>query len=456
MVGRVAWLIRLRWLAVVAVALVSLLVDSIPHISLEHYARYSILAIIGLMGFYNFLLFRRIRRVKRKLQADPSQAIASARRLTHIQITADLFCLTIILHLAGGLINPLCVFMVFHIAIAGIILTRREAFLIALLASMLLTILGMAGALWPSIRVPIENYPLEIVYSVSTPSVEKWFYTFSVCFVLSCTFFLIAYFTSSVSKQLHIALSHLEDANTILQKQSEAKSRFLRKIAHQMRSPLAAIISLAHAYLSLAEQKSLPQELQDLLDRIERRCQGMMTLIDELLHLTRIQEGLYPQEETELVDVGKVIVDRCKMFEVQANEKGLKLIVKVDNVPAKVRARHRDIADIVENMVTNAIKYTERGEIHVAGRSRAGIYVMEFKDTGIGIPQEDRMHIFDEFFRGSNAVTTEWHSTGLGLNIVLAIVTRLAGKIDFTTKIGEGTIFLVELPLAQDEREHSD
>lgn len=451
MIGRVAWLIKLRWLAVLALAAVSLLVRVLPQVHLPAYAIHAMLAIVALIAFYNLLLYTGIRKVYRLLQIDTAAALNAARRLTHIQIVADLICLTVILDLAGGLINPLCVFMVFHIAIAGIILPRREAFLIALLAGMLLTIMGMVGALWPTWRVPIDSFPLEAVYRPTTSLSERWFFTFSVSFALSCTFFLIAYFTSGISRQLHLALANLEDANATLHRQSEVKSRFLRIIAHQLRSPLAAIISLAHAYLGSAEQQTLPEGLRNLLVRIERRCQAMMGLIDDLLRLTRIREDLDKQEKIERVDVGQVILDQCLMFEAQANEKGLELEVRVEkDKPSQVQARHQDISDVVENLLSNAIKYTEHGKVTVQGWAEAKRYIFSVKDTGIGIPPQDQKHLFEEFFRASNALISEPHSSGLGLNIVQAIVTRLSGKIDFTSNVGEGTMFRVELPLAQD------
>ncbi len=443
-IGRVSWLIKLRWLAVCGMIFTVLFVDKVFPITLPLFAKHWMLYIAIFIAGYNVILLLRLKQVRQFINTDPDFVIRCTQRLTQIQIVADLICLTIILDLSGGLINPLCMFMLFHIAIAGIILSRIQAFRVALLACMLLLVMGMIGALFPDWRVPLKGFPLELPNALT----ENWFYIFSVWLSYTITFFLIAYFTTGVSGQLREALDNLERANNALREQDKVKSRLLRVVAHQLRSPLAAIISLIHAYQDTGRIKNLPSECKDLFERIDRRCQSMMELISDLLRLTQIKENLDEQEQLQDVNIYKVALDVVQMFSQQASDKGLELNIHFENEDATIRARERDIADIIGNLVSNAIKYTEKGKIEITGSRVGDKYILTVSDTGIGIPEEDQPKLFDEFYRASNAKKTSEPSSGLGLNIVKAIVTKLGGEITFTSKQGQGTKFIVTLPLS--------
>ncbi len=447
--GRVLWLIKLRWLAVWGMIFTVLFVDKVFPIMLPAFSKHWMLYIALLIASYNVVLFLRLRRVRRFVDVNPEFVIRCAQRLTQIQIVADLICLTIILDLSGGLINPLCMFMLFHIAIAGIILSRVQAFRVALLACMLLLVMGMIGRLMPSWRVPLRGFPLEL----ENPLTENWFYIFSVWLSYTITFFLIAYFTTGVSGQLREALDNLEQANKALRKQDETKSRFLRVVAHQLRSPLAAIISLIRAYQDTGRINNLPSECKDLFERIDRRCQSMMDLISDLLRLTQIKENLDEQEQVKQVNIYQVALDTIQMFSQQAESKNLELDIQFEDEDTVILARERDISDIIGNLVSNAIKYTDSGRIEVSGKREGDKYVLTVSDTGIGIPEEDQPKLFEEFYRASNAKKTSEPSSGLGLNIVKAIVQKLGGEITFTSKPGEGTTFVVELPLSGADEE---
>ncbi len=442
-IGRVSWLIKLRWLAVVGMIGTVLFVDKLFPIILPPFAKHWMLYIALLIAGYNCILLIRLRQVQRQVDVDPAMVIRCAQRLTHLQIVADLICLTVILDLSGGLINPLCMFMLFHIAIAGIILPRVQAFRVALLASMLLLVMGMIGKLIPHWRVPLRGFPFEL----SDPLTENWFYIFAIWLSYTITFFLIAYFTTGVSGQLRDALDNLERANNALREQDKTKSRFLRVVAHQLRSPLAAIISLIHAYQDTGRINNLPSECRDLFERIECRGQSMMELIGDLLRLTQIRENLDQQEQVREINIYQTILDTVQMFSHQAANKGIELNVWFEDKDTTILARPRDITDIVANLVSNAVKYTKRGRIEVLGRRKGDKYILTVSDTGIGIPEEAQSKLFDEFYRAENARTTSEPSSGLGLNIVQAIVNKMGGKISFESKVGQGTTFTVELPI---------
>lgn len=442
-VGRVEWLIRLRWLAVVGLLVTLLTVERILPVRFTPIAMRVMVAAVGLIACYNLLLRWRLTSIRRWALEDPERAIRTARKLTIIQIVADLICLTVILNYAGGLINPLRIFMVFHVAIAGIMLTRKEAFSIATLASLLLIIMSVAGAVHPSICSQLEGFPLDQRLT------GDWFYILSICAAMTFTFFLIAYFASDISIQLQEAYKSLAGANKALQERDAAKSRFTRVLTHQLRSPLAAIISLIQAF-GQSKHRQISDKQQEPLRRIHHRCHAMMDMVDDLLRLTKIQEGLNLNKVDKPIEVTEVISETLKLYEAQIREKGLGRQVQLAPKQVFMFASERDISDLISNLVSNAIKYTEPpGKISITGKMENDNYLLQVQDTGMGIPEPDQAHVFEEFFRADNARKAEANSSGLGLNIVRAIVTQLGGKISFQSKENEGTTFFLTLPAAK-------
>ncbi len=324
---RVEWLISLRWIAVAGLAGTAITVDRIFPITLPPISKVGLLGFAGFLGLYNLLLYLRLRYIFKEAKRDPSLMIKCPYRLTHIQIIVDLVCLAIILNLAGGLINPLCLFMIFHIAIAGIILPRMQVFRVASFASCLLLIMGVVGKVYPHIRVPLEGFPLEI----DPPLTENWFFIISSWLSYTITFFLIAYFTANISSQLRDALIKLEEANESLQEQDKMKSKLLRIVAHQLKSPLATMTTMVKAFLTTQEEETLDPHIYELLNKILTRSNAMLELVDDLLRLTQIKEGLDKHEEIKDIKVADVILETAQMFAEQAQEKGIDFELVVDD-----------------------------------------------------------------------------------------------------------------------------
>lgn len=441
---RVGWLIKLRWIAVLGLALTAVLADRIFPIRLHRIAKTSLVGFAIFLGLYNLLLYLRLKWIKKR--EDPDLITTCPYRLTIIQITIDLIVLTIVLDLAGGILNPLSLFMVFHIAIAGSILPRGKAFNVAIFASLLLLIMGLIGKFFPALRVPLDGYPLE---EETPPLAENSFYIFSVWLSHTIAFLLIAYFTTQISSELRDVLIRLEIANESLLEQDKKKTRFLRTVAHQLKSPLATIITMVNALFSTKEESEFDPQTYQTLEKIHQRSKYMLELVDDLLRLTQIKEGIEPPQEKQNIKIGSIIVDTAKLFADEANQKGIEVELYVDDLDTSVFASERDIQDIATNLISNAIKYTEKGKVIIEGKKKGKKYLFRVKDTGIGIPEDEQSHLFEEFFRASNAREKALHSSGLGLSITAAIVKKLGGNISFKSKEGMGTEFTVELPIAK-------
>lgn len=442
LVGRVAWLIGLRWLAVIGLAITTLVAALVVNLRRETWMATIIIGIF--IAAYNLLLHIKLQRLRKYQSHNVEEAAYAARRMAGIQIVADLICLTILIICSGGILNPIGVFMVFHVAIAGIILPRRDAYGVAAFAWLLYIIIGLVGLVLPSWRVPLDGFVLEKLASSATGDLV---FVTSVCMSMGFTFVLISYFTGGISSRLKDVYEQLSASNDQLMRHDEEKTALLKIIAHQLRSPLGAVVSLVDMVDPTTMSSDKQTELSEILTRVRKRCDRMMDLIDDLLLLTRLQEGLIEAEERRPVNLVDEILETVEGFEPQAIDKNLDLEVDLQRGSYEVVAGRRDIQDMVGNLVSNAIKYTQQGSVQVQGRYANGTYEIRVSDTGIGIPARDQEQLFTEFFRAGNARKMEAHSSGLGLNIAREIAHRLEGDITFESTEGEGTTFIIQLPV---------
>ncbi|MFN3467738.1 MAG: sensor histidine kinase [Candidatus Brocadiales bacterium] len=130
-----------------------------------------------------------------------------------------------------------------------------------------------------------------------------------------------------------------------------------------------------------------------------------------------------------------------------------KLRLSVDSEPVTLRAVPMEIDLILTNLIDNAVKYTpEGGSVTITNKRVGKLLTLEVRDTGLGIPEEARPHIFEEFYRAENARTMEKEGTGLGLAIVRNLVRHYEGEISFRSELNKGTVFTVRFPLTSDSK----
>jgi len=298
-------------------------------------------------------------------------------------------------------------------------------------------------------RIPLTNFPLEMnvdFHGRQIPLAQHPLVVLIVPLVTGSGLFLSAYFTSGIAAQLRQAYRQLAGAHAELSEREEAKSVFMRTMAHQLRSPLAAITSLINAVARPGA--ATPERIVDVHQRIKARCAAMMDLLDDLLRLAQIQEGSVLREATEPIDAVARFAETAASFEAGAAEKQIRFIVSLPPRPVMVLAGARDLGDLLGNLVSNAIKYTPpRGSVQVASRLEADVLVTQVQDTGIGIPEADMPRLFTEFFRAANAKKQAAHSSGLGLSICREMVGRLGGRIRCESTENVGTTFTFELPV---------
>ncbi|RJP66495.1 MAG: sensor histidine kinase [Candidatus Abyssobacteria bacterium SURF_17] len=229
------------------------------------------------------------------------------------------------------------------------------------------------------------------------------------------------------------------------------RSWFMMRVAHNLRAPLAAIISILDVVRS-GYQGALNTEQDEYLRRVDRRAHTMLEIINELMTLAT--------ERTDKRRVSRGPVDITlltrrirRTFQDEATKKGVGFQVCLPDGIPNIWGDFEMVEQMLENLVSNAIKYTPSGgNVSVVfSRGNNGTVRIEISDNGIGIPKTALPNLFTEFFRAENARAIEEHGTGLGLAIVKEIVDQHGGRILVESEEGLGTIFVVHLPVAHKE-----
>jgi len=232
-----------------------------------------------------------------------------------------------------------------------------------------------------------------------------------------------------------------------------AKSMFVSMVAHEIRNPLAAIQGYLNVLLSGTEG-GLSERQAEMLNRALVRARFLRKMLSELMDLTAMQSGRFSLRR-EPVDLKEIVEGAVEFGREKAREKGLALRTHYEGFAEflKVLADKRAMESVFNNLIDNAIKYTPRGGHVDITVEPDGMWArVSVKDDGIGIEEEDRERIFEEFFRARNETTAEIPGTGLGLTVVKRLVDMHQGTISVESKPGEGTTFCVSLPVLACER----
>lgn len=238
-------------------------------------------------------------------------------------------------------------------------------------------------------------------------------------------------------------IARLEEANVKLKELNDAKSEFVGMVSHEMKSPLSVILGFADLLL-LDEKEPLSGEQRGTLKKVVRRAEGMNEMIGSLLDLTKIETGKI-ELTLEDVDVAAAVREALDDQSLRAQEKNVTLRADLPEGATTVRADRVLLRRVIENFVTNGIKYNVKGgSLTVGLEMRAEEYTLRFADTGYGLSPEDQERLFGRFFRADAHRDIE--GTGLGLSVVKAVVERHGGSIQVESALGEGTTFTVDLP----------
>ena len=225
------------------------------------------------------------------------------------------------------------------------------------------------------------------------------------------------------------------------EKANHTKTEFLALASHDILQPLNA----ARLYLGALEAASLETGTQDIVDKLNASVQSTETLISTLLEIARFDQGAI---KPVLVDINlnDLLLPIVNEFSVIAEDKALLLKSQIGN--HRVHSDPLYLRRIIQNFVSNAVKYTQKGKVLIACRKRVDHLLIQVWDTGVGIPQQEQGHIFDDFYRWQN---TNEEGLGLGLGLVKRMQSLLGLSTEVKSKVNRGSCFSIKVPLAKEK-----
>ena len=425
--SRLSWSIRLRWLAAGGFFLATLVAKYVFDLILPFE---KIWAVLGILISVNILYFVVLKLFK-------EFTFVTELVFLHIQIIIDLLLLTIIVHLSGGIENPIYLFFVFHVVISSIIFPGLSPVIIATLVIILFSLLvyfEYAGIIvhYSVFNTNIHNNEILIYLILAVFTITVYFSTYI------CTTFMFIYRSIKIK---------IDQQNRQLIEIDRQKTQFFQYASHELKSPIIAIKTSLDGFLKNYAE-SLDSRAYNLLERASKRAGQMLDIIRELLALSK-NKNIIPDNKIEKVKIQEIIKEIVEQENIQTTSKKIKIELNLLKTRILIDGIKSDFEKVFENLISNAIRYTkDKGEIIISETLENESYVFQIKDTGIGIPEKDLQNIFAEFYRSENAKKLENFGTGLGLSLVKQIIEKYNGTVQVKSKINKGTTFIIHLPLS--------
>ncbi|GGF69053.1 hypothetical protein GCM10010912_12710 [Paenibacillus albidus] len=240
----------------------------------------------------------------------------------------------------------------------------------------------------------------------------------------------------------------INDLAIDLQRYRDTRQEFFANISHELRTPITYLEGYAKVVRDGLYETE--EEKQLYLDIIYQEAHRMEHLVDDLFELAKMEEGKISLTPV-WVDFSALVQQAVRKMELKVNEKGIKLFVTLRGEPFQIQGEEKRLEQVILNILENAVRYTEQGQIHVQLSFTADSLLFSVEDTGIGIPEEELPFIFERFYRVEKSRSRQYGGTGLGLAIVNKLVQLHGGNIVFTSQVGVGTCCTVQFPKKWDE-----
>jgi signal transduction histidine kinase len=242
----------------------------------------------------------------------------------------------------------------------------------------------------------------------------------------------------------------IQDKSRQLAEASQHKSQFLANMSHELRTPLNAILGYTELILD-SVYGEMPEKARSVLDRVQRNGRHLLGLINDVLDLSKIEAGQLTLSLSNY-SLKSVIQTVFSAVEPLANQK--RIVLKIELTPELPQGRgdEQRLTQVLLNLVGNAIKFTDTGEVAITGTSANGSFSVAVRDTGPGISSADQAKLFQEFQQGDSSITRKKGGTGLGLAISRRIIEMHGGRIWVESSPGHGSTFAFTLPVTVEEQ----
>jgi signal transduction histidine kinase len=239
--------------------------------------------------------------------------------------------------------------------------------------------------------------------------------------------------------------SEIEEKSHQLEIASQHKTQFLANMSHELRTPLNAILGYTELVMD-SIYGDVPDRMRSVLDRVQTNGRHLLGLINDVLDLSKIEAGQVTLSVAgySLEDVLQNVLAAVEPLA------AVKHLVLKREIQPQLPAGHGDqrrIAQVLLNLIGNAIKFTDQGEVAVAASENGGSFQIAVSDTGPGIAPEEQERIFEEFHQADNSATKTKSGTGLGLAIAKRIIEMHGGRISVESTLGGGSTFRIILPV---------
>ena len=434
LISNIRWFITFRWALIVTLVFFEILMlsasDALTQFGISEQQKWPVAVII-------VLVIANIAYIFALDHCKPSKYNSPTVNLW-IQIIVDLICLSVVVHYIGSTTTPISFFYVLHIALACIFFSTRESLYVTILVCFMDTIV-----------IVIDNFlvnqtPLStLLNSHFLSETSRRDGAMLWMFFLDILFFIVWYVVSRLSLIVRAHERHLLDAYKQINQAQVEKDQYAVLMTHQLKSPLDAIRSkinlIKGGYCGDASDG-----VNEALDKIDSRAQGMSSLILDLLRLERLKDTCLNTAVFEPVDIQATLQKCIEKLTPVANAKHIKLNLSIDNFVCKVIPDQLDI--LLENIITNAITYSHNNasvEIASAVNRRDQSAMITITDHGIGIENKDLPNIFNEYFYSPRAALHNKATSGIGLSIVKIAAENNKLKIKVTSEPGAGTSFTI-------------